>query len=244
MNPPSPDPEPGPDLNRLAAALTDIYALLLTAYGPQHWWPADSPWEMAVGAVLTQNTNWNHAARAIANLKSAGCLECNAIASLDNATLACLLTPAGCHHLKAARLHNLCRWWLHSGPPGNRQTATADLRASLLQVNGIGPETADCILLYACQRPVFVIDAYTRRLCHHHFGTPAHIPYHTLQQIFHATLPADVSLFNEYHALLVACGKQHGRRQGCGPDCPLCAAGIGSPYHHSPEMQNAPAGPG
>jgi endonuclease-3 related protein len=202
--------------------LRDIHDALLTAYGEQAWWPGETPFEVMVGAILTQNTAWTNVEKGIAALIAADALDAGAIVAMDPATLGSLLRPVGYFNVKARRLQNLCRWYLESG--GETALAavpTSELRNELLVVNGVGPETADDILLYALQRPVFVIDAYTRRL----FGRLGLIDpqagYEALRQCFESALGADTALYNEYHALIVIHAKGCCRpKPRCG-DCPL-----------------------
>ncbi|RMD71623.1 MAG: endonuclease, partial [Gammaproteobacteria bacterium] len=142
-----------------------IYALLHHAYGPQRWWPGETPFEIMVGAVLTQNTAWHNVEKAIARLREAGWLEAGAIDALPQELLEERIRPAGCFRVKARRLKTLCAWYLQQGGfEALRRWPTGKLRHALLAIHGIGPETADDILLYAFSRPVFVIDAYTRRI--------------------------------------------------------------------------------
>ncbi|MCF6176395.1 MAG: endonuclease III domain-containing protein [Victivallaceae bacterium] len=198
---------------------------LLTTFGHQHWWPGDSPWEIAVGAVLTQNTNWNNVEKAIANLKNHALLSPQLILSAPSGQLSDAIRPSGFFNLKTQRLHALATWWLENVMDDNtlKQTdmLTGKLRNSLLEVNGIGPETADSIILYAFNRPVFVIDAYTRRMASRHLNIPADIDYNAMQHIFMRNLPEDVQLYNEYHALIVYNAKYHCRKQTCDKTCPL-----------------------
>ncbi len=206
--------------NKARAGLRQTYRRLLAAHGPQHWWPGDSRFEIMVGAVLTQNTAWINVERAIANLKRAKALTPEAILRASPMRLAGWLRPSGYFNVKAKRLKAMCRWLVGQG--GVRSLArlnTHDLRAGLLSVNGIGPETADDIVLYAFERPVFVIDAYTRRI----FARLGHIRgdegYETLRHLFENALGPDVPAFNEYHALIVAHGKDVCRVQ---PRCSEC----------------------
>ena len=181
-----------------------IYERLSGAYGTQHWWPGETPFEVMVGAVLTQNTAWTNVERAIGNLRSAGVLAPEPLAALPLAGLAALIRPAGYFNVKARRLHNFCVWYLEAG--GFRaleRWETAALRHALLGVNGVGPETADDILLYAFGRPVFVIDAYTRRLFRRLGAEQTDDGYETLRHWFESRLAPDVALYNEYHALIV-----------------------------------------
>lgn len=201
-----------------------IYQRLLHAYGPQHWWPADSAFEVMVGAVLTQNTSWVNVERAIANLKQENALSATKIAAMSHSDLARLLTPAGYFNVKATRLQNFCNWYEEQG--GLRKLSrqpTHDLRKLLLDVNGIGPETADDMLLYAFNRPIFVIDAYTRRLFLRLGYIEGDESYETLRTLFEAKLVRvneKVTLFNEYHALIVHHAKYFCRSKPvCGECC-------------------------
>ncbi len=180
------------------------YQRLLEAYGAQTWWPADSSFEVMVGAVLTQNTAWTNVEKAISNLNRSNNLTLESIMALSDEVLAQLIRPSGYFNIKARRLKNLCLWIAENG--GESELAKLDtgtLRSSLLQVNGVGPETADDILLYAFARPVFVIDTYTRRLFSKLCLIQGDEPYEDLRRLFEAELDADVSLFNQYHALIV-----------------------------------------
>ena len=202
--------------------LLRLYDELHAHFGPQHWWPGDTPWEVTVGAVLTQNTNWGNVERAIATLKRHGVLGPAPIAAMDPRRLAVLIRPSGYFNVKARRLKNLARWWLAHAPA---QTAAPDavgcLRASLLGVVGVGPETADSILLYAFGLPTFVVDAYTRRFLTRHGLIAANTAYDDVKALFEAGLPRDVSLYNEFHALIVALGKHLGRPHPRCAGCPL-----------------------
>jgi endonuclease-3 related protein len=194
---------------------------LLAAYGPQHWWPADEPFEVMVGAVLTQSTAWTNVAMAIANLKAAKALSAMAMRRLNADALGALIRPSGYYHVKTRRLKALVEWLGEQGDDlrGLFARDMPELRSELLAVFGIGEETADSILLYAAGKPSFVIDAYTRRIIDR-VGVPvAGGSYGDHQRLFMDNLPADVALFNEYHALLV----QHGKRT-CRPipRCPEC----------------------
>ncbi len=186
-----------------------VYRRLYKTYGPQHWWPAEMPFEVLVGAVLTQNTAWPNVEKAITNLKAADCLDAELINTMPHVELAELIRPSGYFNIKAKRLQNLCRWFSVQGGFGPLSDLdTGVLRLSLLDVNGVGPETADDILLYAFDRPVFVIDTYTRRL----FSTLGLIEgdedYEALRGRFESALKPDVPLFNEYHALIVRHAKE------------------------------------
>jgi len=215
--------------------LLAVYRRLLVAHGPQHWWPGDSAFEIMVGAVLTQNTAWSNVEKAIANLKRAGALMPEAIAAAPHRRLAAWLRPSGYFNIKARRLRAFCEWFLACG--GRRRLArlpTTALREELLNVHGVGPETADDILLYAFRRPVFVIDAYTRRLFQRLGLIEGSEDYETLREWFEKTLGPDVPLFNEYHALIVAHAKDICRprprceRCGLSASCPSGKPGAGA----------------
>jgi len=214
--------------------LLDIYRLLLDAFGPQHWWPGETVFEIMLGAILTQNTSWANVEKAIANLRAAGCLEPNALHELDPAELETLIRPAGYFRLKAKRLTNFTHW-LFAGYGGDltalEDVHTARLREELLGISGVGPETADSILLYALNRPVFVVDTYTARVMVRHGLLEPEIDYQQLQDLFESHLEPDVALFNEYHALLVRLGKDF-----CKPK-PKCAACPLNPLPHSIKIE-------
>lgn len=213
--------------------LLQIYDELFERYGPQHWWPGETPFEVCVGAILTQNTNWGNVEKAIANLKAAEVLSVIGIARLEPSALAELIRSAGYFNVKATRLQSFVRF-LQDQHQGNLEHLFSapwqQTRAELLAVRGIGPETADSILLYAGQKPSFVVDAYTRRIFSRLGLVPEEIGYDQLRDFFMAALPTSANLFNEYHALIVQLGKQHCRpRPGCESCClsPYCL------YHSS-----------
>lgn len=206
-----------------ALDVASVYRRLKAAYGAQAWWPAETEFEVMVGAVLTQNTAWTNVERAIGQLRGASCLTPGAIVALPSAELAQLIRPSGYFNVKAERLKNLCRWYVERGEHAAlEKLCTEDLRQELLALKGIGPETADDILLYAFHRPVFVIDAYTRRL----FGRLGLIAgdehYEELRRFFEEALSREaepVPLFNEYHALIVEHAKGLCRKR---PECEAC----------------------
>ncbi|MFO8033715.1 MAG: endonuclease III domain-containing protein [Candidatus Bipolaricaulota bacterium] len=208
---------------RVAHRLSELYAALQKAYGPQNWWPADGPFEMMVGAVLTQATSWGNAKRAIDALKGAGGLSMEALTRLSQEDLATLIRPSGFFRQKAQRLKALVALVNdHGGLRGLFRLPTPELRRRLLDVPGVGPETADCILLYACGRPVFVVDAYTRRILVR-LGLLAdeRVAYDRVAGLFTDQLPADPDLYGEFHALLVRHANAHCHvRPVCG-GCPL-----------------------
>ena len=201
-------------------ALGFIFDTLYACYGAQHWWPGDTPFEVMVGAVLTQNTAWSNVEKAIANLVARDMLDPARIVSVRQDYLARWLKPSGYFNIKAKRLKHFCHWYLESGGyPALRKIPTDRLRDTLLSVHGIGPETADDILLYAFRRPVFVIDAYTRRLFSRLGMIAGDEPYETLRLMIEQNLDADVDLFNEYHALIVKHAKDICRTR---PRCDSC----------------------
>lgn len=189
--------------------LEELYRRLFTSYGPQHWWPADNPFEVMVGAILTQNTAWTNVEKAIQNLKQAKALNIHSIIELADAELSALIRPSGYFNVKTKRLKNYTHWFVEQGRyKGLDQYTDLDLRQRLLSVNGIGPETADDILLYAFERPVFVIDTYTRRLLIKSQLITGDESYETLRQMFESALDQEVPLFKEYHALIVRHAKE------------------------------------
>lgn len=197
-----------------------IYQQLLQHYGPQHWWPAESAFEVMVGAILTQNTAWSNVEKAIANLRAHDKLDAAAIAATRKDHLANWLRPSGYFNVKTARLKHFCHWYEHAGGFSRlSQTASEELREMLLSVNGVGPETADDILLYAFERPVFVIDAYTRRLFARLQLFTGNESYDTLRMAIESALGSDVALFNEYHALIVRHAREVCRSN---PRCGRC----------------------
>lgn len=216
-----------------------VYARLLATLGPQHWWPADSPFEVMVGAVLTQNTAWGNVERAIDALKAADALSCRAILALPAHELAALIRPAGYFNLKARRLKALCDFLARQGVAEHpaelaRLAPLTRLRALLLEVHGVGEETADSILLYALGLPSFVVDAYTRRIFGRLGLVPERAAYREVQRLFQANLPAEVALFNEYHALIVLLGKDVCRPRPRCARCPLQAVCLYAHAHLSP----------
>jgi len=204
--------------------LTEIYQLLFSCFGPQHWWPGETRFEIITGAILTQNTNWSNVERAIANLKSVGCLRPEKIHTIDISKLAELIRPAGYYQVKAKRLKNFVDWLFknYEGQITNLEhTDTERLRAELLAIKGVGPETADSILLYAFGRSVFVVDAYTARVAYRHRLIGPEADYEQLRELFQSNLPEDIQLFNEFHALLVRLGKEFCKPKAKCMGCPL-----------------------
>jgi len=203
--------------------LWEIYDRLLGAYGPQGWWPGETPFEVMVGALLTQATAWRNVERAIARLKAAGVLSPQALAALPQQKLEELIRPAGYFRQKARRLKALVDLILsQGGVEGLLSLPPEELREKLLAVPGIGPETADSILLYAAGHPAFVVDAYTVRILRR-LGLLADeaAPYGKVQELFEKNLPRDAALYGEYHALLVRHAKEHCRARPRCAGCPL-----------------------
>ncbi len=207
--------------------LIELYESLLEAFGPQHWWPGETPFEIAVGAILTQNTNWTNVEKALDRIKARDLLACDSLLGLPDEELAELIRPAGYFRLKTGRLKNFLAWLDQRGGclEALEDSSVDSLREELLAVKGIGPETADSILLYALDLPTFVVDTYTARLAVRHGLIEPPFDYHELQELFTSNLPCDAALYNEYHALIVAVGKDF-----CKPKarCELC------PLQHHP----------
>lgn len=222
-------------MNRM---LSEVYERLHRAFGPQHWWPGDSPFEVMVGAVLVQNTAWRNVERAIENLRDASLMEPNKLYAVKENELAELIRPAGYYQVKTRRLRNLLRLLVDQYDGSLEAMFHTDLsmlRGELLGVSGIGPETADAILLYAGGLPTFVVDTYTHRVLARHGWIDYDADYHQIKDYFEAALPADAALYNEYHALLVRLGKDYCRKTA--PKCEACplvdllpASGIVEPF--------------
>ncbi len=204
--------------------LETIYARLYEAFGQQYWWPADTPLEMAVGAILTQNTSWSNVEKAIQNLKKHSLLSVQSLHMVDPEGLAQLLRPVGYFNIKTKRLKNFIGLLMNEYRGSLKAMGREDLpviRKKLLSVNGIGQETADAIMLYALEKPVFVIDAYTKRIFSRHDILDYDLPYEAFQQLFHAGVRNEVPFFNEYHALLVRLAKNFCRTTPYCSGCPL-----------------------
>lgn len=201
--------------------LLALYQHLLTSFGRQAWWPADTPFEVMMGAILTQNTSWSNVEKALVKLKQKVNLQPETLLALSNVDLENCIKPSGYFRLKAQRLQAYCRWYLSMGAyEGLQNIATLPLRELLLKVHGIGPETADDILLYALDRPVFVIDSYTRRLLQRLKFIQGNETYEQLRSLFEMNLPKRVDLYKQYHALIVLHAKQHARKEQV--SCLLC----------------------
>jgi len=216
----------------VGSKLEQIFSLLAAHYGPLHWWPADTPFEVALGAVLTQNTAWTNVEKAIANLRMTSALDAPAIRNLKRAELEDLIRPAGFFRQKAERLQLFVEYLftVHGGSLESMLAgALQDVRHELLALKGVGPETADSILLYAGGHPSFVVDAYTRRLLERLGLIDGRESYEQIRALFMENLPADAELFNEYHALIVelckdVCRKRDPRCSRCSLLC-LCPTG-------------------
>jgi len=202
----------------------EMVDLLLSHFGPQHWWPGETPLEVMVGAILTQNTNWNNVEKAIQNLKRKGLLSVHGLHSVTVQQLAEEIRPAGYFNIKSKRLKNLIHFLVECYEGKMTlflEDRTETLRNGLLSVKGIGPETADSILLYAVKRPLFVVDNYTYRILNRHGLVDDPVSYDDLQDLFMSNLPHDPQLFNEFHALIVCTGKNYCRKKPLCHPCPL-----------------------
>lgn len=200
-----------------------VYELLLEHFGPQSWWPGDSPFEVIVGAVLTQNTNWLNVSKAIDNLREANLLDYHTLQQLSVDEIAVYIRPSGYYNLKAKRLKNLMNMIaeIYDGELDLFLGDSHDVcRENLLSVKGVGPETADSILLYACEHPAFVIDAYTHRVFSRHQLVDEETDYESMQDLFLSNLVEDVELFNEYHALIVKTASTYCKKNN--PKCESC----------------------
>lgn len=202
--------------------MLSIYQLMLNRFGHRNWWPGDSPLEICVGAILTQNTSWKNVAKAIRALKDAQMMETGRMREIGLEELAGLIRPAGYYNVKAARLKNFIDH-LFENRKGELEDLfdqpMGELRKELLSINGIGPETADSIILYAAKKPIFVVDAYTRRILGRHGMVGRNATYEMVQALFHEHLEPDEGLYNDFHAQFVAVGhhycKPKPRCQGC-----------------------------
>ena len=208
-----------------AETLRQFYATLLESFGPQGWWPARTRWEVILGAILTQNTTWRNATLALKNLRKAGLLAQRSLRQVPLAELEQLVRPAGFYRQKAKTLHNFANWidQAHGGSLDSLFSLSVEqARGQLLALNGIGPETADAILLYSGRQPVFVADAYTRRILSRHQLLPQEADYDSAQRFLHQHLPPEEGMFNEFHALLVEAAKRfcHRNVARC-EECPL-----------------------
>ncbi len=200
----------------------EVYDKLFSCYGKRHWWPADTPFEVLIGAILTQNTNWKNAEKAIDNLKKTKNLNIEKIAKMEEKELENMIKPSGFYRQKAERLQNFCNFILEDFGSVEKmfRTNPKKLRSILLDFRGIGPETADSILLYAGELPFFVIDAYTKRIFRR-IGYDIGNNYEEMRTFFENNIPKDVELYKEYHALIVELAKVFCRKKPLCGKCPV-----------------------
>jgi endonuclease-3 related protein len=202
----------------------DMFRLMLERFGPQNWWPGDGPFEMMAGAILTQNTNWTNVEKALTNLKRENLLSVREIYDVSGEKLAEYIRPAGYYNIKSKRLKNLVSLIIenYDGDIGRLFNEEIQaLRMALLSVKGIGPETADSIILYGAKKPIFVIDAYTYRILNRHDMVDDQVTYDELQDLFMDNLEPEYDLFNEFHALMVQTGKNYCKKIPKCDNCPL-----------------------
>lgn len=202
--------------------MMDVYHQLLKQVGPRHWWPADSPFEVIIGAILTQNTAWANVEKTINNLKQNNLLSAKTLDKISEKELAILLRPSGYFNQKAKKTKQFVKYFLNHYQGSIKKMSQRDtkvLHNELLSIYGIGEETADSILLYALQKPIFVVDTYTRRILYRHGWFHENPSYQELQEFFMQRLPTDVALFNEFHALLDYIGHFYCHKS---PRCDLC----------------------
>lgn len=209
---------------RARILIHQAYQRLFSAFGPQHWWPARTPFEVMVGAILVQNTNWKNVEKAIDNLRNKKLLSPRKLNAVSLQELAKYIRPAGYFNVKAKRIKNFVTFFIgrYQGSLAKmRARSVRVLREQLLSVSGVGQETADSILLYALSKPIFVIDAYTKRVFSRHKIFSCDISYQDAQEIFHKNLPQSGKIYNEYHALIVQLAKQYCRVKPLCLKCPL-----------------------
>lgn len=202
--------------------LYSLFEQLYVQYGPQHWWPGDAAFEVMVGAILTQNTNWHNVVHALNNIKHAGYMDAH-ILYAHRRSIPRLIKPSGFYRLKSKRLVAFLDYFIKEYDGrihAMKKKRTSVLREELTAISGIGPETADSILLYALERPVFVVDAYTRRIGSRHGLFEYDAPYDAIRNIFERSIPVRAAVYNEYHALLVRVGKEHCAKHE--PRCDSC----------------------
>jgi len=205
-------------------SLLEIYQRLYRFFGPQHWWPGETPFEVLVGAILVQNTAWSNVEKAICRLREEGLMCPKKLYALKDRELEEFIRPVGYYRIKARRLRNVLRYLVtkHNGSLEQMFSLPIDqLRCELLEINGVGPETADSIILYAGNLPTFVVDTYTLRVFSRHGWVEPEMDYHSLKEFFESQLERDAALYNEYHALLVRLGKDYCKKQPRCEGCPL-----------------------
>jgi endonuclease-3 related protein len=203
--------------------LLDYFRDLQAHYGPQKWWPAETSFEVAVGAILVQSTKWQNVEKAIATLKTYGLLDPARMLEIDETTLGLAIRSSGTYRVKARRLRAFVQWYVERGADLDRirEAGLSRLREELLAIRGIGRETADAILLYAFGLPTFVVDRYTWRLLTRHELIPEDVTYDEMKELFEGSLQHDRELFNEYHALIVRVGIEHCKTKAKCSGCPL-----------------------
>ena len=208
-------------MQNLNTPIGHFFTVLLDCYGPQKWWPCQTGarWEIIAGAILTQNTAWTNVEKAIGNLLSADVMSPERVLATTDTELQELIRPAGFFKQKCAYLKAMAAFMLERESAFEQSADVWALRKELLAVKGVGRETADSILLYAFNKPIFVIDAYTRRIAERHLGLDGSVHYDILQKIFMDALPPDVAIYNEYHALIVTLCKDSCHKAGCGERC-------------------------
>lgn len=209
---------------KIQNTLRYVYGRLYRYFGPRHWWPGDTPFEVITGAILTQNTAWGNVEKAITNLKDENLLSINKLSKLTHKRLARLIRPSGYYNQKAKKIKNMITFLKSSykAKLSNMESVnTETLREQLLGINGVGPETADSILLYAFNRPIFVIDAYTKRIFSRLKIINISDNYYQIQSLFMDNLASNVNLFNEYHALIVELGKRICKKKPICSECVL-----------------------
>ena len=201
-----------------------LFDILLDYYGPQKWWPCQTGarWEIITGAILTQNTAWTNVEKAIGNLLAADVMSPEKVLAASDDQLQELIRPAGFFKQKCAYLKAMAAFMLARESAFEQSEDVWTLRKELLSVKGVGRETADSILLYAFNKPIFIIDAYTRRVAERHLGLDGSVHYDILQKIFMDALPSDAVIYNEYHALIVALCKESCKKSACGEICGIC----------------------
>jgi len=200
-------------------ALIEIYDLLYDRYGPQYWWPGETRDEIIIGAILTQNTNWKNVEKAIENLKSKNLLTLTALRNAEIKEIAQCIRPSGYYNQKTTRLQEIAKFFHENGLQSLGALSIANMRKELITLKGIGPETADSILLYAFEKPVFVIDTYTTRIFQRLGFFPDGISYDEAQNFFMQNLQENIELFNEFHALFVRHAKEYCQKN---PYCAKC----------------------
>ncbi|MFA7693005.1 MAG: endonuclease III domain-containing protein [Candidatus Hydrogenedentales bacterium] len=215
-------------------SLHEIFERMEAHFGPTHWWPGDTPFEIAVGAILTQNTAWSNVEKALTRLKALRWLSPRQIMAAPQESLEMAIRSSGYYRQKTERLKGFCAFLMDNYGGSMARMAkrpTSLLREELLALKGIGPETADDILLYACEKPIFVVDAYTKRIFYRCGFIPEKIRYDALQALIHETFPADTALYKELHALIVMTAKDFCKKMPCCEGCPLALPDhLGKPF--------------